>query len=66
MSGRETEAAQGLLRPFVPFRGLVSANDRKVETPIAGVVRRKLEHQGKSGHYVKFPMIRPSSSDLSS
>jgi hypothetical protein len=63
--GSGTEAALGMLRPFEPFRGPVSADETKVKTPLAEVVRRKLKHQAKTGHYVKFPVVKPSSSDLS-
>jgi hypothetical protein len=65
--GSDAEAAcpQALLRPFEPFRGPVSADAKKVKTPIAEVIHRKFEHQAKTGHYVKFPLAKPSSSDLS-
>jgi len=32
---------------------------------MAEVIYLKIQHQSKTGHYVKFPIVKPSSSDLS-
>jgi hypothetical protein len=64
-SEADVARAQALLRPFEPFRGPVKADSKMGKSRMADVIYRKVQHQSKTGHYVKFPMAKPSSSDLS-
>ena len=64
-SDAEVARAQSLLRPFEPFRGPAKADAKMGKSRIAEVIYREIQHQSKTGHYVKFPMVKPSSSDLS-